>query len=103
MGCDVRFGSLAAPHCYLSSTAASGGKAAVQDRIFRIKIVGFSDRALNVRFSPKRTLRLMDFRKNEGPLSAKSSHQFVGDQLLLNPGIIPFSPSNLVPTDPTRE
>ena len=48
---NVRFGSLAALRTYSSPTAASGGKAAVQERIFRIKIVGFSDRALNVRFS----------------------------------------------------
>jgi len=65
VGCDVRFGSLAAVQANSSRMAAFGGKADVRD-CFR------SEQFLNVCFSRKRTFRLAKTNCFEGPLSAKS-------------------------------
>ena len=47
---NVRFGSLAALSTNTSLMSASGGKAVVQARLFRIRIASISGRTLNVCF-----------------------------------------------------
>ena len=54
---DVRFGSLADLLGKFSLMSALERIAVVQERLFRIKIVGFSGRALNVRFRPEAAVR----------------------------------------------
>ncbi len=65
MGCDVPFGSLAAPLVNISLMAASEGKADV----FRFN---FGSLRLNVRFHQKRSFRSGEMYRFDGPLSAKS-------------------------------
>ncbi len=62
-----RFGSLAALHCYFSSTAASGGKAVVQK-------TNYQNPKLNVCFHQKRSFKLCEIQRNEGQLTATSGH-----------------------------
>ncbi len=47
---NVAYGSLAAPQDSTSLRAAIGGKAVVQERLFRIRNSSFSEKILNVRF-----------------------------------------------------
>jgi len=61
------YGSVAALRANISSTAASGGKAAPQR-------TDFQNRILNVCFSRKRSFTLKKIRENEGLLSAISGH-----------------------------
>ena len=64
---NVRFGSLAASLANSSLVSAFERKAAVRRSFFR-------SFRLNVRFSRKRTFRLVKFRCFLGPLSARSGH-----------------------------
>ena len=71
---DVRFGSEAVLQYDNTRMTASGSKAALQVRVFRVKTTSLFREPLNVRFSPKRTFRSWKFADFEGPLSATSGH-----------------------------